>query len=416
MPPTILFHRPRFICPIKEFARTVAGGLGYNTLGFLCRVPGLVALLLATVQPLQACKHRAVWFWRDTGNPFGSQSIVGNPAQENQTVGFFASKGVKRVYGSYGGRPVTEPAVIAAWNAKLHQAGIQSQALMSENTWIFDDVRPALLTHITDRVINFNNAPGRTAAQRFDGLHLDIEPQGLPEWSTLTPAQKRAYLLDLAETFAAVRAHFVSAGLPAFPVFADLPVWFDNLPADGGSVGWLNATDRDQWFLDIAESLTGISLMPFERLTFSSINSGVSWERANCPGAEVRVGIEADIGPGQTWPTMPDFNNMMETMETAYENSGAVDIQSYSLWREAIAAQPLVAVPAVMLPASPLPGGTIIFTAEPGWTHLLLYSSNLCSWQEVQRFRNPEAGPIAQPVPFVGPKGFWVVQKFQERE
>ena len=335
---------------------------------------------------------------------------------ENATITFLGGKSVRMIYGSYGDRPITEASVIAAWNAKLQAAGMESQSLLSENTWIQVAFRPALLSLITTRVLNYNNAPGRTAAEKFDGLHLDIEPQGLPEWSGLTPAQKRSYLLLLRDTFVDVRAHFVAAGQPAFPVYADLPVWFDNLPVDGGSIGWLSAADRNQWFNDIAAPLTGITLMPFDRLTFTSINDGVMWERANVTGAVVRSGIEADIGAGLTWASVPDFNAMMETMESAYGPGGAVDIQSYRQWREAIAAQPIIFVAAALRKAQSTGIGEIVFPAEASWTHIVLYSTNLCAWQELKRYKSTTSGMVSHTVDLRQSRGFWQVVRFQETE
>ena len=376
----------------------------------------LLLFLHAVCLPALANKHRGVWFWRDAGSPYGSDAIVGVSAVENQTITFLSGKWVRRVYGSYGDRPVAEASVIAAWNAKLQAAGMESQSLLSENTWIHVAFRPALLSLITTRVLNFNSAPGRTAAQKFDALHLDIEPQGLPEWSGLTPAQKRSYLLLLRDTFVDVRAHLVAAGQPSFPVYADLPVWFDNLPVDGGSIGWLDAADRDQWFSDIAVPLTGITLMPFDRLTFTSINNGVMWERANVTGAVVRSGIEADIGPGLTWASVPDFNAMMETMEAAYGPGGAVDIQSYRKWREAIAAQPVIFVDAVLQKAQTITGVEIVFPGEANWTHIVLYSPNLCAWQEVKRYKSTTSGAISHPAELRATRGFWQVVRFREIE
>ncbi|MBP9901833.1 MAG: hypothetical protein KBH45_10250, partial [Verrucomicrobia bacterium] len=140
----------------------------------------IAALFLAVSLPAAECKHRGVWFWQDAGNPYGASNIVGNATLENQTVAFLTSKSVKRVYGSYGTQPVTSPSVSATWNAKLHAAGIQSQFLMSETTSIFPTNHPGLLTKISLRVLDFNSAPGRTVPEKFDALHLDIEPQALP--------------------------------------------------------------------------------------------------------------------------------------------------------------------------------------------------------------------------------------------
>lgn len=372
----------------------------------------LPALLLLGTLSTQASKHRAVWFWQDSSSPYGAANIVGTNALENQTIAFLSSKMVKRVYGSYGQQPVTAPTVIATWNAKLQAAGIQSQFLMSENTWIFPTNHADFLTKISQRVIDFNNAPGRTTAQKFDGIHLDIEPQALPEWSGLSATGKRDYLFLLRDTYAAVRQHLTNEGVPSFPLFADLPVWFDNLPVDGGSIGWTGAAQRDQWFADISVSLTGFTLMAFDRTTFSSISNGVAWERANVTGADVRVGLEADIGAGLTWPTLPDFNAILETVEAAWGPGDAVDIQSYRLWREAIAALPIVSVAATLRVARPF-SGEIAFDMETNWTYLIHHSLDLCAWQELHRIEVSAPGPMKFPVPLAEPHGFWTITRHQ---
>jgi len=377
-------------------------------------LPAILLLLCPAFS--QASKHRAVWFWQDAGSPYGASNIVGNNVLENQTVAILQNRMVKRVYGSYGQHPVTNAAVIAGWNAKLEAAGIQSQFLMSENTWIFPSNHAGFLMKISERVIDFNNAPGRTAAQKFDGLHLDIEPQALGEWSGLSAAGKRNYLLLLRDTYAAVRQHLTNEGAPAFPVYADLPVWFDNLPVDGGSIGWSGAAERDQWFADIAVSLTGISLMAFERTTLSSISNGVAWERANISGADVRVGLEADVGAGLTWATLADFNVMIENVEGAFGPGDAVEIQSYTLWREAIAAGPIVSVAVAFHYALALGSGDISFDTETNWTYLVHHTIDLCAWQEIQRVKAAETGSVKLPVRLREPRGFWRVTRFRTPE
>ena len=59
-------------------------------------------------------------------------------------------------------------------------------------------------------------------------------------------------------------------------LWPDLPVWYDKLPVDGGSVGWADAVDRNTWYAAIGIPLNGVSIMAFERDTFSSIDNAVS--------------------------------------------------------------------------------------------------------------------------------------------
>lgn len=396
-------------------ARFSRGILAFLIYAFRVFKPLLTATLLSFALSLPAaeCKHRGVWFWQDAGNPYGAATIVGNATLENQTVSFLTSKSVKRVYGSYGTQPVTSPSISAVWNAKLNTAGIQSQVLMSETTSIFPSNYPSLLTKIDQRVLNFNSAPGRTGPEKFDALHLDIEPQALPNWSALTSAEKRDHLLLLRDTYAAIRAHLVTSGVPTFPVYADLPVWFDRLPVDGGQIGWTNAADRNQWFTNIAASLTGYTLMAFDQSSFTAITNSVAWEMTNGIATQVRVAIEADVGATNTWINLPAFNAMLETLEDNYGQTRAVDIQSYVKWREAIAAGPVIPVAVAFSLASPLIGGEIVFDAKPTATYIVLHSFNLCNWQEVLRVKS-QSGPTSVPIRFDDSQGFWRVESFDE--
>jgi hypothetical protein len=77
----------------------------------------LALLFVISCLSEQASRNRGVWFWQETGHPYGASNIVGNNVLENQTVTFLQSKSVKRIYGSYGAQPVSDGPVIAAWNA-----------------------------------------------------------------------------------------------------------------------------------------------------------------------------------------------------------------------------------------------------------------------------------------------------------
>ncbi|MFT4638489.1 MAG: hypothetical protein ACI8T1_001810 [Verrucomicrobiales bacterium] len=307
-----------------------------------------------------ASLHRGLWFWQNTGSPYGSTSIVGNDLEETATIDFIRNHGVRRVYGSYGTRPVSDAGAVAAWNARLEYAGIQSQLLLSDNEAIFPGPqRNAFLNKIDDRLINFNVAPGRTSDEKFVALHLDLEPQGLAVWDSLSATQKRDHLNHLRETYASIRQHLDNAGLPEFPIYADLPVWFDSSP----SIGWTDTAERDAWFSSISVSLTGITLMPFERDSFTAIDNSIAWERANITQAQVRCGIETDVGT--TWSSVPVLNAMVFTLEENYGTEGAVDIQSYRLWREALDIQPVLWVDADL--SRPADNWLITYQAETGW-------------------------------------------------
>ena len=89
--------------------------------------------VLATMQLVEraiACGVKQ-FIYASSGSVYGSISIVGTPVRETQTLNFFNNRGIKKVYGSYQARPVSEPSVIATWNAKLDAEGIESQFLIA---------------------------------------------------------------------------------------------------------------------------------------------------------------------------------------------------------------------------------------------------------------------------------------------
>ncbi len=278
---------------------------------------------------------RGVWFWKDSDSVYGAGNIVGDPVAEADTLDGMASFALRRVYGSYAWG-VTPDADIALWNSQLHHAGQTSFVLLSENSWIDTADWPELQTKLDERVIDFHAAFPIPWLQ-FDGVHFDIEPQGLDAWDTYDAAAKRQALDDLAATYAMARAYLDAAGASDVPLYADLPVWFDNLPVDGGSVGWADAADRDGWFSALGSSLAGVTLMDFERDELTEIVDAADWEVSNVP-IEVRIGIEADIGCDNLWPSVPVMVDMADQVEAYYGPLIGVDIQSWTLLAGAAAA------------------------------------------------------------------------------
>lgn len=281
-----------------------------------------VLLFLFCLAPaLKAATDRGVWFWDQPTYPFGSVNVVGKHAKETQAINKFLRWKIDHVYGSYGN--CATPA-IAAWNQRLHANGISSELLLSENTWIYPRNRGSLLALIQSNLLDFNKI--HPAKGRFDGLHLDIEPHGLPGWSRWSPAEKKARLHLLRDTYQAVRAYLDSNGGTLIPIYADLPVWLDQIP---GPIGWQSARERDAFFAAITSTVTEFSLMAFERSTLAAIQAGVAYEMGGYPG-RFRVALEANIGPSHhTWSDFADFMNMVRQVEGSYPGIG-LDIQDFA--------------------------------------------------------------------------------------
>jgi len=290
---------------------------------------GIAGLLVALVFPLVGAggaEPRGTWWWTSASHPWGVDHVVGDNNKETQVLQFLKAWNFGRVYTSFGSQALTNPAVMRAWNAKLYAAGITAQLLLSENTWIFPQNRDKLLTvHIQTKLIDFN-AAATNAAERYHGLHLDIEPHALPQWGTNTPAGRRDLLFLLRDTFQDVRSYLDQHGASDIPVYADLPVWYDQMPTP---VGWSSTAERDAWFAALGQSLAGISLMAYDRDTAESIENGVSWEIQNFTN-ECRVALEADVGTnGNTWSTFAGLMAMIQTEERTGSPPRRVDVHDF---------------------------------------------------------------------------------------
>lgn len=291
-------------------------------------------VLLALAVPVTGAQPRGIWWWTTPGHPWGSGQVIGNPAKEAGLLKFLSDWEIGVIYACFSKEAWSRPEQIRAWNERVHAAGKTTQLLLSENTWIDPANRPNLLrVHLQRELIRFNGTVGNPQ-QRFDGVHLDIEPHGLPGWKTMTPEARRNLLFQLRDTLREVRAYLDGQGAAKIPVFADLPVWYDQL---GQPVGWTSAAERDAWFADLGKSLAGISLMAYERDTAVRIEAGVGWELANFKD-EVRVGLEASVGPGKTWKSFGDLVSMIKTQETA-KPSRPVDIHDLIEFHDAAASK-----------------------------------------------------------------------------
>ncbi len=311
----------------------------------------VIAHALALSGQAQAVStDRGTWFF-DVNDPIGSSNVVGNVTREMLTITHFQQFNIARVYESFVA-PVPPPAAadIAAWHARLDADGIAPFLLLSDATATAD------LNFFTDQLINFNN--GRPANERYTGVKLDLEPHASAAWSSGTPTDRRDLLLDLENTYASIRAHLDANGEAGTPIYADIPPWFD---VTGATIGWGDGTaltpeqERDQWFTDIAGSLDGLTLMAFGTSFFSVIEANVDWEINNF-GADVRIGLEANVGPSGTWPDFPALEDMAVQIEEHYDglpnnpsgHSIGVDFQDFRQLFEASQPEPATAVLSLM--------------------------------------------------------------------
>lgn len=249
----------------------------------------------------------SVWHWGSDSNPYGINNVVNDPARVNSMVEQYKKYNVKRLYGGYSLMPGYWKDQIANWNKRMKKEGIASIYLIGNAQWIYPENRAAMLKSITDYYVNFNKSVNDSS--KMQGLHVDIEPQQLSEWSGATMARKRELLLLLKDTYRDIKNHLVNNGIKENELTADIPVWFDNIT----SIGWTSEADRNAWFTDAAKYVSGFTLMAYEVKSVDTIIDRTSWERTNFSG---RIEVGLNIGDlGTVWTSKDEFLNALTSIQ-----------------------------------------------------------------------------------------------------
>jgi hypothetical protein len=159
-------------------------------------VRAAVVLALFVVIPM-GCLGQLVhgmWVWK-------SPDVLAAPQGAERLRDFCKAQGINEVYVSFSAaKAETEEKDFAHLIGLMHHAGIRVEALISSTD--ADEPgkhRDNLLAHVND-VISFNRGHG---GNRFDGIHLDIEPQQRQENKG---AGNLRFLPDLTNAFRAVRS------------------------------------------------------------------------------------------------------------------------------------------------------------------------------------------------------------------
>jgi hypothetical protein len=148
-----------------------------------------------------ASAAHGLWVWK-------SQSVLEAPHAAEALRDFCQSQGINEVYVSVSTRnTASDDDHLARLIAVLHRSNIRAEALLSSENAdeggkhldkLLDDVR---------QIIQFN----QRQPDRFDGIHLDLEPQQRPE--NKGPGNLR-FLPGLVDAYRAVRSLAASGRMP----------------------------------------------------------------------------------------------------------------------------------------------------------------------------------------------------------
>jgi len=185
-------------------------------------------LLLLTIF---ACKSshrpvRAIWIWETS-----TYRMLSDAGFRAESITFLKSRAINTVYlyaDSFQKQDllVTDPATYAALIRELHQRGFQVHALLGSaylqtQQYVLPE-KQAQAEEMISKVFAYNRGWPKT--DRFDGVHVDIEPYLLPGWSTNKVRLATRYLA-LAQIFLDQREKYDSA----IPIGAAVPFWYDSI-------------------------------------------------------------------------------------------------------------------------------------------------------------------------------------------
>jgi hypothetical protein len=179
------------------------------TVWVCCTIAGGLSGVLsypARAQQAEAPVH-GLWVWK-------TASILQMPHGAERLRDFCRDRGVNEVYLSFSGAAASGEGRIAGLISLLHRSGVRTEALLSRPDAAEPGKRRDRLLEEVRAVLAFNRAH---PASPFDGIHLDLEPQQLPENKG---AGNLRFLPVLAGSYRAVRALAEPAHLT---VNADIP-------------------------------------------------------------------------------------------------------------------------------------------------------------------------------------------------
>jgi hypothetical protein len=156
--------------------------------------------LSASAQTSPALIH-GLWVWK-------SPTVLAAPHAAESLRDFCKSQGINEVYLSISARSeASEESQLVHLITELHHSNIRAEALLSSTDADEPGKHRDSLVQKVQLIVQFNQ---KHRAERFDGIHLDVEPQQRPE--NKGPGNLR-FLPGLADAFRAVRAVAEPAGM-----------------------------------------------------------------------------------------------------------------------------------------------------------------------------------------------------------
>ncbi|MDH4618238.1 hypothetical protein [Brevibacillus sp. AY1] len=195
-------------------------------------LPLLLTLLLIflSVVAQRPTLTKATWIW-------DAQLIASQP---EEIVAFAKQNQINLIYLQI--KPVEiSPRDYRTFNRLASRAGIKVEALSGDPNWVFTRNRDSIGDLIA-WVKAFNNRAAED--ERFQGIHVDIEPYLLPEWKKERDGVVLQWMKNMEYLVAETKKD------TSLLVSADLPFWIDSVHVPG------TQEPLSSWMLQRLDSIT----------------------------------------------------------------------------------------------------------------------------------------------------------------
>ena len=187
-------------------------------------------LVLVLACSLLGAAPKAIWVWEQE-----ALRLLGDRAYGDRVVALLKRHGIGTLYlhaEDYSGRDLLRRERLAYRQllGRLHAAGLRVEALLgSYPMGAWERVPPdrdQIAHAMMQGVLDYNAAA--PAAERFDGVQLDIEPHALDSWNETTRVELSRMFLTRSRDWVAM----VRQAAPDLPVGAAIPFWYDGFEVE----------------------------------------------------------------------------------------------------------------------------------------------------------------------------------------
>jgi hypothetical protein len=196
--------------------------------------------------------------------------------EKDKTLDFLGLNGVNLLY-----LQIDEDIPTGVYSTFIREAasrGIQVHALGGDPNWVLPEQRGKLYQFI-NWVNTYNNSV--KPIERFNGIHLDVEPYVLPQWRS-DPDATMGLWMDLVSGFVQqVKAdtHLTTG--------ADLPVWLDKVSLNDGYGGKTTLSD---WMIHKLDQVALMAYIDNANDIIKAVSNEV--DEAEKAGTPVIIGVD----------------------------------------------------------------------------------------------------------------------------